>query len=326
MSLYELRAFAENLASDVENACWDYVLAQRRIEIVESSMKLAEDQLAETRERIRVGKLAAVELYAADAEAALRREDLINARSALDLARIQLQRLLNLPVEDRWDHEILIADQPAAPDENLDDAATHVAVALKWRPEINQARLEIQRGNLEIVKTRNGLLPVMDFFIRMGRSGYAASFGDAARDPVKDGYDVSGGIVLEYPFFNRAAGAGHERAELGLRRSEEALGNLSQLVEVDVRSALIEVRRAGEQVSATAATRRLQEKTLKAETEKFRVGKSTALLVAGAQRDFVSSRISEVEAVISHLKAQVALYRLEGTLLERRGIAAPSQG
>jgi hypothetical protein len=39
----------------------------------------------------------------------------------------------------------------------------------------------------------------------------------------------------------------------------------------------------------------------------------------------VSSQVSEVDSVIGHLAAQVNLFRLEGSLLERRGIAAPGR-
>jgi len=53
------------------------------------------------------------------------------------------------------------------------------------------------------------------------------------------------------------------------------------------------------------------------------VGKSTSLLVGQAQRDFVASQIAEIEALANYLKALVALYRLEGSLLQRRGISAP---
>ena len=50
-----------------------------------------------------------------------------------------------------------------------------------------------------------------------------------------------------------------------------------------------------------------------------------ALLVARAQRDFVTSQITEIEAAITYLKALIELYRLEGSLLERRGITAPGR-
>jgi outer membrane protein TolC len=101
--------------------------------------------------------------------------------------------------------------------------------------------------------------------------------------------------------------------------------NLAQLVQVDVRSAYIEVTRAKEQISATAATRALQEEKARIEAEKFRVGKSTTLLVAQAQRDLLSSRITEIETITNYLKALIELHRLEGSLLERRGIIAPGR-
>jgi outer membrane protein TolC len=47
--------------------------------------------------------------------------------------------------------------------------------------------------------------------------------------------------------------------------------------------------------------------------------------VAQAQRDLLQSQIDEVAAVVNHLKALVELYRQDGSLLERRGIAAPGQ-
>ncbi len=102
-----------------------------------------------------------------------------------------------------------------------------------------------------------------------------------------------------------------------------ASNNLAQLVQIDVRIAYIEVNRTREQVTATAATRKFQEEKFRAETEKFKVGKSTTLLVAQTQRDLVAGRISEIKAMVSYLKALVELYRLEGSLLNRRGISSP---
>ena len=322
-SRYELQGFAESLVARVEKTCWDFLLAEKKIAIFNDSLKLAEDQLFETRERIKVGKLAAVEVYAAQAEVALRREDLINARSDFALVRLQLQRLLNLPGNAGWDREIDITDPVVVPNVELDADASHVQIALKLRPEINQARLEIRRDELEVVKTKNGLLPVLDLFITLGKSGYAGSFRQAIDDLDGDSHDISGGLSFQFPISNRAAKARHKRATLTRQQAEEALDNLAQLIEVDVRSAIIEVKRTKEQISATAATRRLQKESLDGETEKFRVGKSTALLVARTQRDFIFSQIAEVEAIVKHLEALTELYRLEGSLLERRGITVP---
>ena len=140
-----------------------------------------------------------------------------------------------------------------------------------------------------------------------------------------NGYSGLAGLNFEFPVWNRAAESRHLRAMLTRQQAKEAISNLSQLIEVDVRTAYLEIARSQEQVAATAATRKLQEEKLRAETEKFRLGKSTSLLVAQAQRDLVSSQIDEVQAVVNYLKALVEIYRQEGSLLERRGIAGPGR-
>lgn len=324
-SQYELHGFAESLIARVEETYWDYTLAQRQIEIVTVSLELAEQQLRETEERVKIGTVAEIELAAAQAEIALRQVNLINARNVLATTRLRLLRLLNPPGPKLWDREIILRDRPVVPEVILDEVESHVDVALLMRPDLNQARLEVQRGDLEIVKTKNGLLPVLDLFITLGKTGYADSFGDSVSDIDGKGYDISGGISLAYPLRNREARASHRRAILDRTQAMEAVDNLAQLVQVDVRGAYIEIQRAKEQVTATTASRKLEEEKLRAETEKFRVGRSTTLLIAGAQRDLVISQIAEVRAVADYLKALVNLYLLEGSLLERRGISAPGR-
>jgi len=323
-SQYELRGFAEFLVADVEMTYWRYALVRQQIEIYERSLELAERQLRETEEKIDVGTLAEIEIAAARAEVALRREALINAHSSFDSTHLKLLRLLNPPVEGLWKQEIILKNMPAVPEVNLDDVESHSAVSLRMRPDLNQARLSLQKGELEVVKTRNGLLPRMDLFISLGKTGYAGSFGGSVEDISGKSYDISAGIAFEWPFGNRDAEARHKRAVLSHRQAEESLKNLSALAELDVRLAYIEVKRASQQITATAATRRLQEEKLRAETEKFRVGRSTALLVAQAQRDLLNAQISETEAVVNHLNSLVELFYLEGSLLERRGISTVS--
>ena len=45
--------------------------------------------------------------------------------------------------------------------------------------------------------------------------------------------------------------------------------------------------------------------------------------MAQAERDLLQARIDEVQAVVKYLKDLVDLYRIDGSLLARRGIAAP---
>ena len=320
---YELRGFSESLLAQVETTYWDYALSQRQIEIVEESLKLAKQQIAETEEMIRVGTMAEAELAAVKAEVAAQQQGLINARSTLESTRLRLLRMLNPPGKALWDREVILVHPPKLPEIKLDEVGAHVAVAVRMRPELNQAKLKIQQEDLEIVRTQNGLLPRMDLFITLGKTGYSDSFSGSVSDITGDSHDVMAGLNFGYPIFNRDARAQHRRSLLRRDQTEKALDNLRQLVELDVRNAYIEVNRTKEQIAASSATRKFDEEKLRIETEKFRVGRSTNFLVAQAQRDLLISRIAEVQALANYLKALIDLYRLDGSLIERRGISAP---
>jgi outer membrane protein TolC len=319
---YELRGFSESLLAQVEYTYWDYALSLRQMEIVEESLKLARQQISETEEMIKVGKMAEAELAALEAEAAAQQQGLIDAGSTLESNRLRLIRLINPPGNNPWEREITLVHPPTLPEIRYDDIGVHVALSMKMRPEINQAKLDIQKNDIEIVRTRNGLLPRMDLFITLGKSGYADSFSGSVGDIKEESYDMMMGLNFEYPIFNRKGSAQQRRAVLNRDKAKAALDNLEQIIELDVRSAYIDLHRTKEQISASTATRKFQEENLRTETEKFRVGRSTNLLVAQVQRDLLQSRINEVSSIVNYLKAIVYFYRMEGTLLEHRNITA----
>jgi outer membrane protein TolC len=325
MSEFELRGYTESLVAALERTYWEYALARRQIEIVDESLKVARQQLNETQELITVGRLARAELAAVQAEVAAQEQALIEARASRESIHLQLLRLINPAGPGIWQREVELIHQPTLPDIQLEDVDVHVDVSLRMRPILNQTRLEILRGDLELVKTRNGLLPVMDLFITLGKSGYANSFGQSMGNLNEDSYDALAGVRLNYPAFNRDAEALHRRARLTREQTQKALENLSQLVEVDVRTAYIEVNRTKQQITASSVTRMFDEQKLLTETEKLRVGKSTSFLVAQAQRDLLVSRIAEVRVLVDYLKALIDLYRQDGSLLELRGISAPGR-
>ena len=325
LSEFELRGFTQALVAQVEETFWDYALARRQVEIFEESLKVARQQVAETQALIDVGRLAKAELPAVQAELAAQEQGLINARSNRETVRLQLLRLLNPPGTNLWQREVDLVYQPTLPNVKLDDVQSYVDISMQMRPLLNEARLKLMQNDLEVVKTKNGLLPVLDLFVTLGKSGYANSFGQSVNNITGDYYDAFVGLRFEYPIYNRAPKSRYERAVLGREQAEKSLQNLSQLIELDVRTAYIEVNRTREQIKASTTTRIFSEETLRVETEKLRVGKSTSLLVAQAQRDLLASRIAEVEALANYIKALIYLYQQDGSLLERRGIGAPGR-
>lgn len=320
-SRYELAGFIEVLLSEAEIAYWNYVLAKEEIAIFESSLAIARQGRDEIELRIEVGLLPRIEAAAARAEVALREQQLIDARSLLEERRLRLLRLISPDLQDGFDRPVEAVSDPRTVPVQVKDLADRLRLAEQQRPDLNEARLQFEQQRLQTVVTRNGLLPRLDFFISLGKTGYADKFGATFRELDGNTYDAMAGIRLSHFLGNREAKARDLAARSSHQQAREAMSNLQQLVHLDVRLAVNEIERARQQISASAATRALQEQTLAAERERFEVGASTALLVAQAQRDLLASQISEVEAIVNYRIAVVNLFLAEGTLGQRRGIS-----
>ncbi len=322
-SEYEVRGFTEALIALVEQTYWDYALARRQIEIYDQSIALAEKLREDVLAWTAAGILSASDVAAADAEVALRRQDRVDACSDRDKAEVLLHGFLDPPESDRKGRDMRFVDGLAMPGDRADDVESHLRVAQRQRPDLNQTRLQVQRGDLQIVRTRNGLLPRLDLFVTFGKSGYSQVFGGSWKKVDGDRHDILVGLTLEQPLGNHEAQAQHKRAVLSRRQREEAVRNIEQLAETDVKTAYIEANRAREKMAAVATTRRLDDEKLRIENERFRQGQASSFQVARAQRDLVRRQIAEAEAMAEYNKALVELYRLDGSLLVRRGIEAP---
>ena len=326
-SEYQLRGLAQSLLAEVENAYWDYTLAKEEVKIYEASVELGTKLVNETIERIKLGQLARSEVFYGESETAKRRQDLIDAQSFRANARLRLLRLLNAPGEDFWQRKVVLLTPPERLDPQLEGVGQHIKVAILMRPDLNQARLAVQRNELEVVKTKNGLLPKLDFFVSLGRTGYASSFGGSVSDFSKGegGLNVYAGLRFEFPIVNRAPKALYKRSTLALEQQDQALENMAQLAAQDVLSAYIEIARSSKQIIASSVTVKYQKKKLWAEVERYRFGKSTMFRVSQTERDLVESQVDAVRAVADYIKSLTRFYFVEGSLLVRRGISAPGR-
>ncbi|MBR4328359.1 MAG: TolC family protein, partial [Candidatus Riflebacteria bacterium] len=276
-SKYELYGYILDFVSETEKKYWQYYLNVEQLEIVKESLQLALQQRDETQKRIEVGKIAESEIAAADAEVALCQEDLIDAESRVVSSAISLLRNINHDTENFWRKRPNVISMPKLReidqyDFNLEDC---IADALIMRPELRQAELMQRKNELEIVSTKNGMLPKLDFFISLGKTGYSKSFdGSEPSFNHKEPFDSSVGLTYDLNRHRRGEKAKYDRAKLNLKLQKESIKNLEQLVKEDVIKAYIEIKRTKEQLAATTATAQKQEEKLRVEKVKFDVGKT----------------------------------------------------
>ncbi len=313
----ELSAYALKLIYDTEKAYWDLVLSQGELSIFQHSLDLAKRLLFESEERLKVGRIAALDLAAIRAEVASRNKQLIDAEAASRQKTFQLVYLMN--GKNLWNKRISLSDTLSSLG-NADSLNQHLEAARKFRSDLRLAKLLAQKGDLDLMETRNGLLPRLDFFISLQGTSYAESFSSALSRFDEPSNSLSGGITFQMPVTNGIAREKHRRAVFSSEQQKLSLENFDRLLEYDIRSAHLEVSRALSQIEAAKVALELQQQKLEAEQEKMNVGKSTGYALLQVQRDLIAASLDEQRAKAAYRNSLLLLFSRDGTLLQRRGI------
>lgn len=318
-SVHELRAYAESFVARVEEAYWALSLAAEEVRIYERSKALAEQEAADVEARVEVGTLAQIDLAAARAEVAVREQGRIDAVSLERDARLRLLQLLGARPQG--------LERPVTPTSPvqtemrpLEELDARCQLAAENRADLLEAKARQRASRLQVVVTRDGILPRLDAFVALGKTGFARDALDAFSSLDGPTYDVQAGLSLGYFLGHRGAEAADLAARATSRQARLAVENLSALVQLEVRLAANELARARAQIDAGRVTRDYREAAVQAEEERLSAGSGTVLLVARAQRDLLESEIALARARVAYRNALTHLYLAEGTLLARRGM------
>jgi outer membrane protein TolC len=226
---------------------------------------------------------------------------------------------MHLPRED-WAKPILPVDVPKFERRDV-SAEQALQTALKHRPELAQAAIELEVSALNVRKADNDKLPQIDVGLSGTVVGQDSNWGGALGQAT--GFDARGWNVFvnfSWTPLNRATRAA---AEIERTRHEIAVAQREQLVQqiwLSVRDAVRSQQSAAEQVTAAARFRELAAKSLDVEQRKFINGTSSNFVVAQRQEDLASAQVSELTAVLEHTKASAAVAKATGELLELRKI------
>jgi len=313
----ELAGYAQRLIADAESAYWDLLFSGEQMSIYNYSLELAQRLLYESEERLKLGSIAPADLVAIRAEVASRERQLFDAETAYRQKALQLVYLMNAP--DFWDNDLILTDTAVSLGE-ADAVSDHIDAAHMFRPDYRMAFMQAQKGELDLVQTKNGTLPKLDAFISLGGTSYAESFPAALVPGSPMTGQVSGGLTLAYPLMNNSARERHRRTEFTVEQQKLSIENFARLVEYEIRSAHMEVLRARRQVETARTVSALQLQKLESEQERMNAGKSTSYAVLQVQRDVISANLDEAQARTAHTSALISLFSRDGTLLQRRGV------
>lgn len=302
----------------VEQTYWELVFANENLKVAQAALKAAEELLATNRAKAKAGVMSIVDVLQAEAAVASRVEQVLVAEKAIHDQEDQLRRLLN-PGEDelREDLRLTPVDPPVTALEPL-SLQEAIDTAIDQRPEIVQAKKNIESGELNKQFARNQLLPTLSFQGTMGLAGLGGDYGESfTRNFSGDFYNYGAGLVLSYPLGNRSAISTYNKRQLEAKNAEAALANIRQQIIVGVREAVRRVQTDFKRIETTRSARIMAEKQLQAEQERLKVGLSTTRFVLDFQRDLATAQGNELRAIVDYNKSLSNLARHKATTLDR---------
>jgi outer membrane protein TolC len=302
----------------VEQTYWELVFANENLKVAQAALKAAEELLATNRAKTKAGVMSIVDVLQAEAAVASRVEQVLVAEKSIRDQEDQLRRLLNPGEEDlRQDVRLTPTDAPVVVLEPL-SLQEAIDTAIEQRPEIVQAKKNLESGELNKQFARNQLLPTLSFQGTMGMAGLGKDYGDSVNKNFGgDFYNYGAGLVLSYPLGNRSAVSTYNKRELEFKNAEASLVSVRQQIIVGVREAVRRVQTDFKRIETTRSARIMAEKQLQAEQERLRVGLSTTRFVLDFQRDLATAQGNELRATVDYNKSLSNLARHKATTLDR---------
>ena len=304
----------------VANAYYELIYAQQNVQVQTNALNLAQTQLDQDNQRVQIGTLAVLSVQQDESQVAQSKANLIAAQSTLDTDQNALKNLLTDNYSQWHDTDIQPAETLIAPPRTFDlqDSWTK---GMAKRPDLLQAKLNVEQQGIQLKYDRNQLFPQLDLIGSFGYSGAGREF-DPALDQTGEGNRPSYtyGAQLTVPLGNLGPRNQYRTAKATMQQVGLQLKRLEQNVMVQIDNAVKQAESARQSAEATKQARIYAESALDAETKTYAVGKATTFEVLTYQNNLTAARSQEIRALANYNEALSNLAQQEGTTLERYNI------
>lgn len=324
ISKYALKDYTRTLIHDIIHDYWNLKLAEKVIEIRRFSVKLANSQQKLVEAYIKEGKSAQGELYSAKSEVQARKSELTSAIADYEKQSISFSRTIGFPISINYNP--LTASDPIQVVEDQQPDLSFSTIYTN-RPEVRQYELDLENQNLEIVQTKNGLLPDLDFFISAGRLSSGDRYVGTTSSLDENRYqNYELGFSFDMTLGNRSEKASMKSAALNKDQAEKALENLLEVITEEVQHARIDLKSTLSQIEANRSEEKNRTEEVRIISAKYEVSKSTILDVLEVQDSLINAQLKHVQSKIEYLKAVTTLALTEGTLLSKYNVEIETNG
>ena len=348
-------AFQQQVITTVANVVslyWDLVAFNQSLRIKQQALDVNRTLYEENKRRAELGALAPIDVVQTEAEMKSAEQDVTVQESQVVQQEMLLKSVLTRGALDNY----AIATARIIPTNHLDVPAQEpvtvmqdlIAQAMLDRPEIEQSRVGLENARINMLGTKNALLPTLQAFATLANNAQA---GDVNTIPVPvtingtttyvtrtpatvnpfflGGYgtvlgqlfsrnfpNYTVGLQLNVPLRNRAAQADFVTDELNYRQSQIQDKQLQNSIKLNVLNNYVALVHARFAYDTGVVARQLADQTLNGQRRRFELGALALLDVMIAQRDDETRQLAEADALSQYVRARTNLQQATGQILK----------
>jgi outer membrane protein TolC len=273
------------------------IAAAARVDAAQAQVESSQALYNKAHDQQTAGLVPAIDALRAQVELKTRQQQLIVARNNYAKQKLALARTIGLATGQEFNLTEQTPYEPLAP-MSVEDALRR---AYASRADYQAARLQVESAERFRSAATAEHLPSLEFAGNYGAAGVNVGNSHGV-------FEV--GATLAIPIF--AGGRAHAdalEAESTLRQSRQQLENLRAQIDYDVRSALLDLTAAADQVEVARSSLDLANQTLDQARDRFTAGVADNLEVVQAQESVASANESYITSLYNHNVSKILLAR-----------------
>ena len=279
--------------------------ASSRLDTAQAQLKTAQAIFQQTQDLKKAGVAAGTDVLRAQVQMQTQQQRVLAAQQQVAQQRMALARIIGLPVAQQYRLTDTVPYAPL-PAFNLEEG---LAEAYKQRPEYLAAESRVRSAELAIKAARGEALPSVQVAGDFG--GLGKTFGS-----LENTYTLSAGLRIPV-FQGGRVRADVAAAEANLRQDRLQLDDLHNRVELEVRSALLDVQTSDAQVKVAQQSIGLASQQLKESQDRYAAGVSGSLEVVQSQEAVALANETYIQALYLNNVAKLTLARALGVAEQR---------
>ena len=301
----DLRSAHDNVVMNVQLAYFAFLSQRSVVTVNEEAVQQAASHLTQAKAFYTVGRRPQFDVTRAEVDLANANVNLIRARNALDVARVQLDNAMGIhPVRP---YAVTDSLGTAPVNLNLDSV---VAIAAQRRPDLLSAKARLSGFQGLVGAARSQHLPTLSANGSYNWSGFNLQFQNG----------IGGlyprwiaGLTFTLPIFQGfAINAQVEQAEASAEVARANLSTLTQAALLEVQQAYLGVGEAQERLGAAAKLVEQAEQNLNLAQRQYAAGVGTALDITDAQLTRSNARITKIQALFDYNSSLARLHKAIG--------------